>query len=178
MRLLFEHGAFTATDTAATAQALMWLALALPAHVLVKALSPAFFAREDTLTPLVATLKGVAVAIVLAVLLGHWFGASGIAAAHRARGLEHRADLDPPGRRDLRLLDRCRGARGGCRASSRPRWPWAGCCGSRRGCCRRSAAAAHGLLQAVVLVVADYRRDCDLRPVSAAFRRHRLARGG
>ena len=49
----------------------MWLALALPAHVLVKALSPAFFAREDTLTPLLATLKGVAFAIVLAVLLGH-----------------------------------------------------------------------------------------------------------
>jgi putative peptidoglycan lipid II flippase len=46
VRMLFEHGAFTAADTAATAQALMWLALGLPAHVLVKALSPAFFARE------------------------------------------------------------------------------------------------------------------------------------
>jgi putative peptidoglycan lipid II flippase len=81
VRLLFEHGAFTAGDTAATAQALMWLALGLPANVLVKALSPAFFAREDTLTPLVATLKGVLFALVLAVLLSHWFGASGIAAA-------------------------------------------------------------------------------------------------
>ena len=30
VRLLFEHGAFTAADTAATAQALMWLALACP----------------------------------------------------------------------------------------------------------------------------------------------------
>ena len=63
VRLLFEHGAFTAADTAATAQALMWLALGLPAHVLVKALSPAFFAREDTMTPLVATLKGFVLAI-------------------------------------------------------------------------------------------------------------------
>jgi putative peptidoglycan lipid II flippase len=81
VKLLFEHGAFTADDTASTAQALMWLALGLPANVLVKALSPAFFAREDTLTPLVATLKGVAFALLLAVLLGHWFGASGIAAA-------------------------------------------------------------------------------------------------
>jgi putative peptidoglycan lipid II flippase len=59
----------------------MWLALSLPANVLVKALSPAFFAREDTWTPLVATLKGVVFALVLATLLGHWFGASGIAAA-------------------------------------------------------------------------------------------------
>jgi putative peptidoglycan lipid II flippase len=81
VRLLFEHGAFTATDTAATAHALMWLALGLPANVLVKALSPAFFAREDTLTPLLAMLKGTAFALVLAVLLGHWFGASGVAAA-------------------------------------------------------------------------------------------------
>lgn len=81
VRLLFEHGAFTAADATATAQTLTWLALALPAHVLVKALSPAFFAREDTLTPLLATLKGVAVALVLAVLLGHFFGAGGIAAA-------------------------------------------------------------------------------------------------
>ena len=80
VRLLFEHGAFTAPDTTATAQALTWLALCLPAHVLVKSLSPAFFAREDTLAPLIATLKGLVVAIVLAVLLGHFFGASGIAA--------------------------------------------------------------------------------------------------
>ena len=81
VRLLFERGAFTAADTAATARALMWLTLALPAHVLTKALSPAFFAREDTLTPLLATLKGLGLAIAAAFLLGHWFGADGIAAA-------------------------------------------------------------------------------------------------
>jgi putative peptidoglycan lipid II flippase len=81
VRMLFEHGVFTASDTAATAQALMWLALGLPAHLLVKALSPAFFARNDTLTPLSATLKGFAVAIVLAVVLGQIFGPSGIAAS-------------------------------------------------------------------------------------------------
>jgi putative peptidoglycan lipid II flippase len=81
VRMLFEHGAFTATDTTATAQALMLLALALPAYVLVKALAPSFFAREDTLTPLLATLKGFAVAVVSALVLGRLFGASGIAAS-------------------------------------------------------------------------------------------------
>src|SRR3984957_14858263 len=81
VRLLFEHGAFTAADTAATAHALMWLALGLPAHVLVKALSPAFFAREDTRTPLWATLGGLAVAIVAAVVLGRPYGAGGTAAS-------------------------------------------------------------------------------------------------
>jgi putative peptidoglycan lipid II flippase len=81
VRLLFEHGAFTTLDAAATAHALMWLALGLPAHVLVKALSPAFFARDDTRTPLLATLRGLAVAIVSAVVLGRIFGANGIAAS-------------------------------------------------------------------------------------------------
>ncbi len=81
VRLLFEHGAFTASDSAATAHALMWLALGLPAHVLIKALSPAFYARGDTMTPLLATAKGFVVAVALAVLLGHFFGASGIAAS-------------------------------------------------------------------------------------------------
>jgi putative peptidoglycan lipid II flippase len=81
VRMLFEHGAFTAADTTGTTQALTWLALGLPAHVLIKALSPAFFAREDTAAPLLTTLKGLAVTILLAVVLGQLFGASGIAAS-------------------------------------------------------------------------------------------------
>jgi putative peptidoglycan lipid II flippase len=81
VRMLFEHGAFAAADTVATTHALMLLALGLPAHVLVKALSPAFFARGDTLTPLMATLGGFAVAIVLGIVLGHVYGAGGIAAS-------------------------------------------------------------------------------------------------
>jgi putative peptidoglycan lipid II flippase len=81
VRTLFEHGAFSQADSVATAQALALLALGLPAHVLVKALSPAFFARGDTATPLFAALKGFAVAVVLAVVLGKIAGAAGIAAA-------------------------------------------------------------------------------------------------
>lgn len=81
VRMLFEHGAFGAEDSAATARALMWLALGLPAHVLIKALSPAFYARSDTTTPLLATAKGFVVAIALAVVLGHFCGATGIAAS-------------------------------------------------------------------------------------------------
>jgi putative peptidoglycan lipid II flippase len=80
VRLLFEHGAFTDADSVATAHVLMVLALALPANVLVKALSPAFFARDDERAPLRATMTGLVVAIVTALLLGHVFGASGVAA--------------------------------------------------------------------------------------------------
>jgi putative peptidoglycan lipid II flippase len=81
VRVLFEHGAFSAADTAATSQALVFLALGLPAQVLVKAISPAFFARENTLAPLLATLKAFVIAAGAAVLFSHLFGASGIAAA-------------------------------------------------------------------------------------------------
>jgi putative peptidoglycan lipid II flippase len=80
VRLLFEHGAFTASDTAATARALVWLALGLPAQVLFKALAPAFFARENTATPLISVLKGIVFALATAFLFGHFFGVEGIAA--------------------------------------------------------------------------------------------------
>ena len=89
VRMLFEHGAFTSVDTDATSHALIFLALGLPAQVLVKAVSPAFFAREDTLAPLLATLKAFVVASASAVLLGHFFGPSGIAAALALGGWSH-----------------------------------------------------------------------------------------
>jgi putative peptidoglycan lipid II flippase len=81
VRLLFEHGAFTASDAASTARMLVWLSLGLPAHVLFKALAPAFFARENTATPLIAVAKGLVLALATAFLFGHLFGAEGIAAA-------------------------------------------------------------------------------------------------
>jgi putative peptidoglycan lipid II flippase len=50
---LFERGAFTATDTEATAYALGIFALGLPSFVMIKVFSPAYFAREDTRTPMI-----------------------------------------------------------------------------------------------------------------------------
>lgn len=50
--VLFERGAFTAADTDATAMVLAVFALGLPAFVLIKVFSPAYFAREDTKTPM------------------------------------------------------------------------------------------------------------------------------
>lgn len=52
VRILFERGAFSAEDTAATAKVLAVFALGLPAFVLIKVFSPAYFAREDTKTPM------------------------------------------------------------------------------------------------------------------------------
>ena len=52
VRVLFERGAFSPADTFATASALSIFALGLPAFVLIKVLSPSYFAREDTRTPM------------------------------------------------------------------------------------------------------------------------------
>ncbi len=52
VRVLFERGAYTAQDTPYTAEALRIFALGLPAFVLIKVFSPAFFARQDTKTPM------------------------------------------------------------------------------------------------------------------------------
>ncbi|MFN3867709.1 MAG: murein biosynthesis integral membrane protein MurJ [Hyphomicrobiaceae bacterium] len=52
IQVLFERGAFTAADTPKTALALAAFAIGLPAFVLIKVFQPAFFAREDTKTPM------------------------------------------------------------------------------------------------------------------------------
>jgi putative peptidoglycan lipid II flippase len=52
VKVLFERGAFTAADTASTAAVLAVFALGLPAFVMIKVFSPAYFAREDTKTPM------------------------------------------------------------------------------------------------------------------------------
>ncbi len=72
--VLFERGAFTAADTAATATALTIYAVGLPAFVLQKVLQPAFFAREDTRTPLNYALISMVVNIIVAVGLAPMIG--------------------------------------------------------------------------------------------------------
>ncbi|MGB3719123.1 MAG: murein biosynthesis integral membrane protein MurJ [Proteobacteria bacterium] len=52
IRVLFERGAFSASDTSATAAALAAFSFGLPSFVLIKVFQPAFFAREDTRTPM------------------------------------------------------------------------------------------------------------------------------
>jgi putative peptidoglycan lipid II flippase len=72
--VLFERGAFDASDTAQTALALAAYGIGLPAFVMQKVLQPLYFAREDTKTPfrfaLVAMVVNAVVAIGLAFVIG------------------------------------------------------------------------------------------------------------
>ncbi|MBQ5546323.1 MAG: murein biosynthesis integral membrane protein MurJ [Acetobacter sp.] len=67
--VLFRHGSFTTHDAIFSAQSLRAYALGLPAFVLVKVLTPAFFARGDTHTPVYVGLLILGVNLVLNLLL-------------------------------------------------------------------------------------------------------------
>ena len=69
IQTLFEHGAFSHTDTVETAHALAAYALGIPAFLLVKVLSARFFARHDTKTPVKIALLAMATNMLGAILL-------------------------------------------------------------------------------------------------------------
>lgn len=74
---IFARGAFTTEDATAAAQALIHYAWGVPAFVLIKVLAPAFFAREDTKTPMQFALVSVAVNTILGAGLFVWFRSMG-----------------------------------------------------------------------------------------------------
>lgn len=78
---LFTRGQFTVEDARFTAQALFHYGWGVPAFVLIRVLGPAFFARQDTKSPMRFALISVAVNIGLGVTLFYTIGFQGIAAA-------------------------------------------------------------------------------------------------
>lgn len=99
--VLFERGAFSTAAAGATANALAAFALGLPAYVLIKALTPGFFARQDTTTPVriavVAMILNVVLALGLMQILAHvgialataisaWINAMALGLTLRRRG--------------------------------------------------------------------------------------------
>jgi putative peptidoglycan lipid II flippase len=88
IRVLFEHGRFGPDDTVRTAGALAAYAVGLPAFMLVKALTPGFFAREDTRTPLYTAIASILVNVALNAffVLGTSLAQFGIALASSLAG--------------------------------------------------------------------------------------------
>jgi putative peptidoglycan lipid II flippase len=83
---LFERGAFSARDTAAVAAAVAGIALGIPGHALEKVLASVSFAYEDTRTPMLTALAGLATSAAGAVVLFPVHGHVGIACAISACG--------------------------------------------------------------------------------------------
>jgi len=62
---LFQHGRFTAVDSLLTAQALAAFSIGLPSYILVKVLTPGYYARSDTKTPVRYATVSMVVNLVL-----------------------------------------------------------------------------------------------------------------
>lgn len=74
---IFQHGHFTAHDTRMTAMSVFGLSFGLPAFALIKIVLPAFYARQDTRTPVRAGVTALIAnmvfnGLILAVLYLLW----------------------------------------------------------------------------------------------------------
>ena len=78
---IFEAGKFNARDAHYTALTLSIVALGLPAYVLVKVLTPGFYARRDTATPVKVAIGVLIANVILNFALIPSFGIGGLAAA-------------------------------------------------------------------------------------------------
>jgi putative peptidoglycan lipid II flippase len=83
---LFERGVFGPAAVAATAGALASYAAGLPAFVLVRVLSPAFFARADTRTPVLVAIVAMLVNLTLTLVLMRVIAHVGVALATSVAG--------------------------------------------------------------------------------------------
>ena len=78
---IFEGGRFTAEDAHYAALTLSIMSLGLPAYVLVKVLTPGFYARRDTATPVKIAAVVLVINVALNFALIPSFGIGGLAAA-------------------------------------------------------------------------------------------------
>ncbi|MDH5722354.1 MAG: murein biosynthesis integral membrane protein MurJ [Alphaproteobacteria bacterium] len=79
--VLFERGAFMASDSLMTASVLMAYAMGLPAYIAIKVFSTAHWAREDTVTPVKISVVATILNIVMSIALIQYIGVVGIALA-------------------------------------------------------------------------------------------------
>lgn len=82
--VIYQHGTFKAEYTVEVAHTLMAFGLGLPAYVLIKVVTPSFFARHDTTTPVKAALVSMVINVALNLLLMHPLQQVGMALATAA----------------------------------------------------------------------------------------------
>jgi len=79
---LFQYGAFDAEDRQMAARALRILAVALPALIVIKVLTPAFSSRQDTRTPVRIAVGCMVLNMVCCIVFGLGLKHLGYDAAH------------------------------------------------------------------------------------------------
>jgi putative peptidoglycan lipid II flippase len=89
IRLLFEHGAFGSGDTLRTATVFLFYAPQLPFTALDQLLIFAFYARRDTVTPVLIGVLGVGFYLVVALATRGPLGVNGLALANAVQNSLH-----------------------------------------------------------------------------------------
>lgn len=80
--VVYQGGEFTARDTRMAAISLSAMSIAVPAFMLSKVLSPAFYARQDTKTPMRAAIQTVLVNVGLTIAITFPLWHYGVDGAH------------------------------------------------------------------------------------------------
>jgi len=75
--MLFERGEFNATITEMTAWALVWYAAGLVGHSVMEVLTRAFYAQQDTKTPVIIGAIAMGLNIVFSILFSKFFAQIG-----------------------------------------------------------------------------------------------------
>jgi putative peptidoglycan lipid II flippase len=86
--MLFERGEFTATSTEMTAWALIWFAAGLVGHSVMEVLTRAFYAQQDTKTPVIIGAAAMGLNVIFSILFSlafrqiGWYPVGGLALAN------------------------------------------------------------------------------------------------
>lgn len=105
IRVLFQHGHFTAQDTLTTAIPLFYFALGIPSQSVIQILPRGFYALQDTWTPVILGIISMAVNILAMVLLVHPLAHGGLAFATTIAAFANMLLLLYVLRRRLRQID-------------------------------------------------------------------------
>jgi putative peptidoglycan lipid II flippase len=79
--VFFQYGLFSAAATDRTANALVFFSIGLGGHIVVHVLTRAFYAMQDTRTPVLWAIVAVAINVPLMVILSGPMGLAGLALA-------------------------------------------------------------------------------------------------
>lgn len=79
IKIIYEHGAFTALDSVNTSIALKAYCLGLPAFILLKVITPNFYANLNTKQPLYITIQTIILNCLANIILMNYYGTVGIA---------------------------------------------------------------------------------------------------
>jgi putative peptidoglycan lipid II flippase len=79
--LIYERGAFTATDTDMVAAALAAYTIGLAGYAAIRVLSPAFYALDDARTPMIVSLVSIIINTIASYFFKSWFATLGYAHA-------------------------------------------------------------------------------------------------